>query len=249
MTWNIENFPKSDRTAGRVAEILAAHPADVVAVQEIGDLHAFQAMDASLLDHQTVAGEARGNDTRVGLIYRTSTVEITDVETIFLADSYAFPRPPLKVRATVGGVDLVVVVVHLKAQLNEESVMRRKDAVIKLDTWIQNARATGPDADIVVLGDWNDELTDTGDENVYGPMLDFPDRYQFLTMPLAEREAQDGGSYITYESFIDHILITTDATPEYGEGETVMLKLDTADPTYVDEVSDHRPVLARFRPR
>ena len=53
---------------------------------------------------------------------------------------------------------------------------------------------------------------------------------------------------VSFHGFIDHLMITTDALPDYGTGETVLLSLDLADPTYVGEMSDHRPVMAKFRP-
>ena len=67
-------------------------------------------------------------------------------------------------------------------------------------------------------------------------------------MPLAQQEAQKGGTYIPLESFIDHVMMTNDLLADYHAGTVQVLRLDDADPQYVPSISDHRPVLVHFRP-
>jgi len=182
-------------------------------------------------------------------LYRQSTVQLDSVETLFSNDSYAFPRPPLKVHVTCQGVDFTVVVVHLKALGDADSQARRADAVVKLRAWLDAERARpGADQDIVVMGDWNDELTDVPPDNIFQPLLDDPTDYRFLTLPLAEMASSSGGTYIPFNSFIDQVMMTSDAESEYGAGETLVLKLDQGDSSYESMVSDHRPVLVKFKP-
>jgi len=248
MTWNLQLFPKTAATPMRVVQILGETPADLVAVQEIDDSAAFMALDEALPEYTALMAGDPFSDTRVGLLYRHGTISIDRVETIFIDDDYAFPLPPLLVHATAQEIDFTVVVLHLKALGDFESEMRRKDAVIKLDAWMSMTLAGGGEQDIVMLGDWNDRLVDPPADNVFAPMLAKPSVYTFLTLPLAEREDQDGGTYIPFESFIDHVLITEDLKAELGSGGSQVLKIDASDAQYESAVSDHRPVLTRFIP-
>jgi endonuclease/exonuclease/phosphatase family metal-dependent hydrolase len=245
MTWNLQLFPKTEESAARVAAVLAELPVDVLAVQEIDDVAAWNALDEALPDYTGVLASDALAETRVGLLYRQAQVRVDDVQTLFTSDDYAFPRPPLVVHASAQGMDFTFVVLHLKALGDEDSEARRRDAIGKLDTWMAQQLAAGEDADLVVLGDWNDELGKPASDNVFTVLLDQPAKYRFLTAPL---EAADGSTYIPRPGFLDHILITADALGEWGDGATEVLHLDEGDEDYVDRVSDHRPVLTKFRP-
>jgi endonuclease/exonuclease/phosphatase family metal-dependent hydrolase len=246
MTWNLQLFPKTAGAPARVAEVLAGRPVDLVAVQEIDDVAAFTALDEALPAYTGLIASDALAPTRVGLLYRQDQVQISEVRTLFGDDPNAFPRPPLVVHARAQGIDFTVVVLHLKAFGDEGSEARRRDAVAKLDAWMDAERAAGADPDVVVLGDWNDELTKPAGDNVFTLLLEQPERYTFLTLPL--EEAGGTGTYIPNPGFLDHILVTTDALDEWGDGSTEVLRLDDEIDDYVDDVTDHRPVLTKFRP-
>lgn len=248
VSWNLETFPLSSETPTRVGEILDDLRPDIVSIQDISDAAAFTSFAAGLADYEGLLNDDPGAFLRVGLLYRPSTVTISDVETLFRADWQAFPRPPLKVRAEVtpsqgAAFDFLLVVVHLKAQLDEESRQRREAACEALDDWIRAQLAAGPEQDVIVAGDWNDELTDEPLWNVFDRFLDAPDDYTFLTLPL---EQAGEHTYLPFDSFIDHILITHDVLAEYGDGTTEVPLVESTYPSYETHVSDHRPVVARF---
>jgi exonuclease III len=248
MTWNIEEFPLASSTASEVVNIIAEYQPDLIAVQEIMDQDAFLALAAAMPDYEGILANDSNAFMVVGLLYRTDTVNIGQARTLFAGDD-AFPRPPLAVWLTVadgGGFvsfNLVVVVIHLKAQLDGESQERRRLACERLMAWMDNEVANGVEDDIVALGDWNDELQDPPQENVFQPFLDRPEFYTFLT-----RDMYQGGTftYIPFESFIDHVLVTNNALEEYGQGVTRVLALDFSHSNYRDVISDHRPVLVTF---
>lgn len=249
VTWNLENFPLTDTTRDKVAGVLSSWEPDVVAVQEIADPDAFMGLAWQTQDYEAVLNDDPGGYQRVGLLYNRSRVQISQVETLFFGDFNAFPRPPLKasVRVVPSGVpsfDFTLVVVHLKAMMDEESEERRRVACAKLDTWIRQQLAQSAEKDIIVAGDFNDVLDDPTEDNVFLPFLDAPSTYQFLTQPLSESGQY---SYIPYQVLIDHILVTTDALDEYGAGITEILPLENYVPGYAHTVSDHRPVRASFR--
>ena len=247
-TWNVEQFPKTTETVARVTQHLQTLAPSIVAVQEIASEAGFAELDAALTDYEGFLNDDPGAFIRVGLLYRSEHVTVSEVETLFAQEWFAFPRPPLKARLTVATdppFDFVIVVVHLKAQLDAESEERRRQACRALSQWIDGQVANGEEKDFVVVGDFNDKLTDPPEWNVFTPFLEAPDRFRFLTMPLAE--AGDY-TYIPFESFIDHILVTSDALGEYGEGETAVLALEQREADYRAVISDHRPVIARFVP-
>ena len=247
MTWNLQTFPKAVSTVGRVSQILPGLAPDIVGVEEIGDLAAFNALDEQLPDYEGVVATNGDGFSRVGLMYRPATVTIGDVRTLCLGDGSAFPRPPLAVHVSAQGIDFQVVVLHLKAQGDAASQARRKDAIDKLDAWLTGELAAAPDATFLLVGDWNDELTDPEGENVFASMLGQPERYTFLTLPLAEMPAES--TFIPIAgSFIDHMMLTSNGLDEWGAGTTSVLHLDDSVNQYQASISDHRPVLTKFRP-
>ncbi len=249
MSWNIENYPLSNATADSVAAIVAQQAPDLIAVQEIADSSAFGALGPKLpAGYEIVLNDDPGGFLRVGLVTQSQRVTVSEVETLFKTDGYAFPRPPLKARVVAHGVgsgsfDFVVVVVHLKAQLNQASQDRRKDACVKLDAWLSAELAKGGEQDYIVIGDFNDELDDPPKWNVFGPLLSKTTSYTFLT----NEEVKAGKhTYLPFKSFLDHVLVTSDALVEYGAGTTSVVELEKTVADYENSVSDHRPVLSVF---
>jgi endonuclease/exonuclease/phosphatase family metal-dependent hydrolase len=249
-TWNLEHFPLSPKTLTTVSGALAQMLPQVLGVQEIDDVDVFDELAASLPEYQALVASEGDGYSRVGLLVDTARVGIGNVDTLFTDDYWAFPRPPLRAHLAVDlddgtTFDFDVIVVHLKASLDEESASRRRLACERLADWIRGQQQGGEEQDFIVLGDWNDELLDPQQWNVFPELLGDPETFRFLTQPL-ERAGE--ATFIPFSSFLDHIMVTTDALDEYGAGATEVLHLDASIPNYRDDVSDHRPVLARFRP-
>ncbi len=246
LTWNLESYPLTANAETMVVDLLEQLAPDVVAIQEIAEEQAFYTLVERLPDYDGVLNDDPGAYIRVGLLWRTERVTVTDIETLFPDDGYAFPRPPLKARVSIDAptpIDFVTMVLHLKAQLNAPSEARRRTACERLDAWVSTALAEGPEQDYVLIGDFNDKVTDPPQWNVFSVFLDKPDTYSFLTMPAAN--AGDH-TYIPFESFIDHVLVTSDTLDEVGTGETEVLPLETQLADYSD-LTDHRPVRTWLR--
>lgn len=250
MTWNLENFPLATSTIANVVELVESLDADIIAVQEIADGEAFEQLVRALPGYDGLLADDPEAFIRVGLLWRTVSVEAVGFQTLFVGDWYAFPRPPLLGRFRVadsitGNIrfDFDIMVVHLKAYLDEDSMARRRTACDRLEAWAAARLETGSEPDIIILGDWNDELTDWGTHQVFGAFLDRPESYRFLTYDLEESGEH---TYIPFDSFLDHILVTNDTLAEYGEGSTEVLRLDHSVYLYEERVSDHLPVMATF---
>ena len=59
-------------------------------------------------------------------------------------------------------------------------------------------------------------------------------------------ELAGGHTYIPFESFIDHVLVTSDTLVEVGTGVTEVLELENEVADYRD-LTDHRPVRTWLR--
>ncbi|MFK8001549.1 MAG: endonuclease/exonuclease/phosphatase family protein [Polyangiales bacterium] len=248
VTWNIENFPQATSTPRLVAEIIESERWDLIGVQEISDDAAFLALIDELEDYDGYVSFDDRAFQRNGILFRRDRVRVRNVQRLFERDGYAFPRDPLAADVTFlnedGSVafDFAFVVVHLKATLEEESRLRRLDAIEKLDAWARQVMADGEN-EVVIVGDYNDEASDPAGENVFGPMLG--DGYSILTQALDE----DAFSFIPFRALIDHVVITSETIQEYGMGTiSIAENVRTGVLNYTDNVSDHLPVVARFVP-
>jgi endonuclease/exonuclease/phosphatase family metal-dependent hydrolase len=266
-TWNIRNFPTDASSADRVAILVAAMELDLVAVQEVGDVDAWQAMVDGLnrlspYPYDTLLSPDEyfdGSYQKTGFLWRTDMIELIDATSLFPEDGYAFPRPPLQARFEVahpGGwtLDFAAIVVHLKASGGWENEQRRGAAVRRLVEHIDALAGydTTPDPvepEVVLLGDFNDLLDDPVDQNVFEPLLNDSDHYQALTRPLVD---QEGYTLLPWNSLIDHLFITADLQYEYAGGRTLVVSLDRTVELYgfdlgydyLVDLSDHLPVVA-----
>jgi len=247
VTWNIEQFPMNGtKTISTLAQLIKDIDVDLIAVQEINNENAFINLLDSLDGFNGYVSALPNDILKLGIIYKTDIVSISSPVQIFTSDGYAFPRPPVVtfVEVKENGMnvfDFHLIILHLKAFGDQDSENRRRDACEKLKDYIDTQLISGLEKDVIVLGDMNDEIDDPPANNVFQVFLDDATEYQFLTMPLIGQ-----ASYPGFNSLIDHILISSDALPEYSGGSTQILNLDFEFSEYSTLISDHRPVLAKF---
>ncbi len=249
-TWNIRNFPTNADTPWRVAALIDGLDVDLVAVEEIADVDAFEFVVEQLDNRASVLSPdvyQPGEYQKTGFIYRSDIIQVREVASIFQADNYAFPRPPLQVEFYVHRPDgtqltLIAIVVHLKASLGEDNEARRRDACVKLKAHVDNLVSSGTETEVVILGDFNDSLDDPAYDNVFSAFTEDPDHYRFATQPLVGRTH----SYIPARVLIDHMLITADLFDLFAAGQVDAVRFDDLiqDYDYTVQVSDHRPVAA-----
>ncbi len=251
VTWNIETFPLAgETTVGEVQRIIEDLDVDLFAVQEISDTVAFRQLLQGLPDYNGLYSKDNYRDwyQKTGVIYKKNLITILNVGQIYTDDHYAFPRPPLvmTVVAQANGqrFDFRLLVLHLKAGPDSTDLKRRREAAKKLKAYLDSQIASSEEKDFVVAGDWNDQINDPPGENAFTVFIEDSLDYRFLTFPLAGDP--HFASYPRYSSLIDHILISKDAIDEYRGGTTTTLRLDDELPNYFQDISDHRPVMAKF---
>ncbi len=243
--WNIEWFPKGDRTVVLVADLIASLDLDIVVVEEIASVAAWDELVARLPEHAGILSSHRYTATsyqKIGVLYREGLMTAGEGELVFLGNSSAFPRPGLRVHLEVaGGFGLDVIGIHLKAGGSFDDAERRAEAMAIMDTWLRGQVDGGGEDEVIVLGDYNEDLD--ADDPVLAPFLAAPDRYTFRTTAL---DASDTASFIPSGALIDHIVTTAGLADEIGDRDAIIPDLEGQLPRYEPEVSDHLPVILSF---
>lgn len=267
-TWNLEFFGDADRGPAndavqrqRAREIVAGSDLDLWGLQEISDaadfgelLQSLPGYSGFLANDSFVDGGAdwysdfSDTEQKVGIVYRSDVVEVLSARIVLTELDYEFAgRPPLEVRirVTIAGTteDLVVVVLHAKANTQPESWQRRRDAAVGLRRHLDDVWPNHP---VLVVGDWNDDLDQSivnGRDTPYRTFID-ASAWTFLTLPVSEA---GGSSILGFTSMVDHILASDEALVWYEEGSASIHQVDLTVPDYAETTSDHLPVLARFR--
>lgn len=260
MTWNLEHFPKhGEDTIDLVAGVILAIQPDILAMQEIKSDSAFVALVARLQaqDAQhTWSGFKANSDTwhqDLAFVYKSSEVTISSINEIYRNDELyhgPFPRSPLVMEATWKGLDLVLINNHYKARGGRENEARRAKASRLIDQYIT---ANYDRANVVMMGDLNDEITDDAKTNVFLPFLDKPDEYRFADMSIAaDSTAHWSYPYWKYRGHIDHILISNELFDEFQQDasgvKTVVIDavMEGGDDARYRYISDHRPVVLKL---
>jgi endonuclease/exonuclease/phosphatase family metal-dependent hydrolase len=249
-TWNMEWFPKAnDSTITAVAELMQKINADVYAVQEIGSLNQFAAMMDLLpaYDYQVTRQSSFFDQ---AIIYKKGTLTFMGREEPFAHADYNFAgRPPLRVDFLWKHGDIIepvsILDIHLKCCGN--GLERRKKSIEELHEYLSLGMEWGEE-NVIVLGDWNDQLDDVGIIQSFGAFLDDPKNFQFATAKIAGDIEQ--ASYPSWPSFLDHILIGKGFFDEFENGSTIQTLpvekwLGSFD-NYEAIISDHRPVLMQL---
>lgn len=258
MTWNIEWFPKNiNTTPAHVSSIIESLDPDIIAVQEIDSTEIFEAMINSMPDYEYSIYSSYFMG--LAYIYKTETITPQSIYEIYTEYDYwnIFPRSPLVMEFTYKGMPFTILNNHLKCcgdgsidmgNTNDEEY-RRYQATELLKTWLDDEK---PDMNVIMLGDFNDMLTDEPSNNVFQAFIDDADNYEFTDMAIEEGN-NDNWSYPTWPSHLDHILISDelfDIHSSSGSGTSTIF-VDNAYSSYYhydESVTDHRPVGIKLKP-
>ena len=252
VTWNVKYSQQqyfSEEKEKKVAEIILSLDVDIVAVQEFPS---GAQMNRILEKLDGYGGIVNPDEVsyyqNTAYFYKKSTVTLVDSDPIFVGETYPFPRSPFTadflVESTYGDLELHVVNLHLKAYSDSTSNARRKIANDSLESYIGSYMTSTLMDGAVVLGDYNDTIDDS---LVFGAWYQHPDAFMFSTKDIHEDESQ--ASYPSWPSFIDHLLLTRslyDNEEPYLHSETETILLDNHIVNY-DDISDHRPVMSKFK--
>jgi exonuclease III len=241
ITWNIENYPKDNSTNFFVYQIIDSLNVDIIALQEIKDQASLTNLTESLGNnwYSYRSGSSSSDWQELAFLINTSQVDIITTPYTILNDyDYEFAyREPLVLECSYDNQLLILINVHYKCCDGSED--RRLAASNLLYDYINNNHST---ENVVVLGDFNDVLTDINN-NVFISFLSDNDNYYFADSQIATSSNQNW-SYPSWPSHIDHILITNELTDNIYNTQTILIdySLNGSLLTYTNYISDHRPV-------
>ena len=247
MTWNMERFPlKGDSTMQAVAEIIEDLDVDIIGVQEVIKIGDFSKMMSWLSDYDFILSK-HSSFLEQAIIYKKNMFTILGQDEPFAMDDYFFAgRPPLVVDFLYhcGDVKQKICIVNMHLKCCGDGLYRRQQSMKQLHGFLTNKIKTG-NKNIVVIGDWNDELQDTGIYQSFNSFIDDKINFLFVTEKIVNDPKQQ--SYPTWPSFLDHILISSGYFDIFQEAGVIRsVNIDEwigGWSKYENLISDHRPIL------
>lgn len=254
-TWNIEWFPKNDETTvNYVIEIINSLDFDVLGIQELDDTTMFNNMLESLnsfssfYESSWFAGLA--------YIYRNDVVEINDIYEIYTSAPYwnVFPRSPMVMDLNFAGERYFIINNHLKCcgdgllDYNDDSdeENRRYSAMNLIKAFIDENLSSEK---IMVIGDFNDDISESHPNNVFQEILNDSNNYRFVDLPIAQGNSSEW-SFPNWPSHLDHILVTNEIFDNINDLYVKTIKIDEylegGWNEYDQNISDHRPVAIKI---
>lgn len=250
VTWNLEWFPANGgQTLSYVTQFINYMDADIIAFQEIDNLNFFLQLADNLPQY---AAAISGSSLQY--LYKPESISLNTSYEIYEEANYwqPFPRAPFVMEFSYKDKNYVLINNHLKCcgdgilDLDDayDQETRRFSAITYLKTYMEYFFQG---ENVIVVGDFNDELTDADPNNVFVGFLNEPYSYLFTDYELAT-STPNNWSYPSWPSHLDHILITQPLFAAYENEnsftETLKLEdyLENGWTEYNQVVSDHRPV-------
>ena len=254
VTWNVEwfgdasNGPDDDNLQMQNAKtLIETIDADLYALQEISNANLFETLVTNLEGYSGVLANFDQTQ-RTAYIYKDETIKVYQDQLISNGMNYsdwAAGRFPFElfIDATINGEtrEMYLYNIHAKAFGEQSDYTQRINASRQLKVFLDNQRRS---ANVMVLGDFNDEILQSTYNNLASPYKNFDDdsEYSILTKSL------EVNGYTSYSRFsmLDHILISSELEDEWLEG-TQRVENPNYIGNYLSETSDHYPVWTRFQ--
>ena len=250
ITWNIENFPKHNSTVDYLVELIALLDVEIIALQEIESSTQFQNILDRLNNYDGVITNSAYYDINLAVLY-SNNLEVEATYEIFTDDWRSFPRSPLVTHIRWGGEDVYVINNHYKCCGNgiieddeNDEEYRRLQAIKYTKEYFETSLSN---SNIVLVGDFNDELSDEKTNNIYWDFISDNNNYRFVDLFIACNKYTDW-SYPSWPSHLDHILISNELFNSVNFVQTIKLEefFDGGWSDYDKYISDHRPVGLRL---
>ncbi|UGU14946.1 endonuclease [Sinomicrobium kalidii] len=243
---------------------------DALFAQMVSEMDGY---DYVLSDH-TSYPNSPGVKQKVGFIYKTSTVVPVATKPLLASihpyynggDDSAltdYPNDPTRFFAsgrlpflmtadvTIDGSTEQISFIALHARANSSNDPQSRYDMRKYDVEVlkDSLDAMYADANLFVLGDYNDDVDETVADNVnttitsYEAYMNDGINYNVVSSSLSD---EDFRSYVFRENMIDHIMVSNELNDNFIEG-SARVGYEHYDSDYTYTASDHFPVSARFR--
>ena len=247
MTWNMERFPlKGDSTMKAVAEIIDDLDVDIIGVQEVIKIGNFAKMMSWLPGYDFILSQ-QSSFLEQAIIYKKNMFTLLGQDEPFAMDDYYFAgRPPLVADFLFhcGDIKQQICIVNMHLKCCGDGLYRRQQSMKQLHGFLKEKIENGEN-NIIVVGDWNDELQDTGIYQSFSPFINDQENFLFATDRIVRDPSQQ--SYPTWPSFLDHIMIGSGYFEVFeNKGQIRSVNIEEwigGWSKYEDLISDHRPIL------
>ena len=247
MTWNMERFPlKGSSTMKAVAEIIQDLDVDIIGVQEVIKIGDFAEMMSWIPEYDFVLSR-QSSFLEQAIIYKKNMFTVLGQDEPFAFDDYYFAgRPPLVVDFlySCGNIKQEICVINMHLKCCGDGLYRRQQSMKQLHGFLMEKVSSGKNK-IIAVGDWNDELQDTGIYQSFSPFINDIEHFLFVTEKIVNDSTQQ--SYPSWPSFLDHIMISNGFIDLFEEQGTIRsVNIDEwigGWSEYKNLISDHRPIL------
>lgn len=261
VTWNLEWYGQTSRGPSNelsqtknILEVMDSLKADLYAVEEVLDNQAMQDIAGNMTGYRGFTSDYSVSPSfsqQTGFIFNTNTIDsvssglITDGQN---GNDWASGRYPMYFEFNYSyqgnTIPIYAVVIHAKAFDDQESYNRRKRAAESLYNYLMDKK---PNANIIFLGDFNDDMDESiynNAETPYKLFVDDSQNFQIATLPLSQNGAT---STVNYSDMIDHIVLSDELFNLYiDDSENVFTNVENFITDYGNTTSDHYPVISKF---
>lgn len=279
VNWNILWFgstaagqgPTNDDLAqANIKRIMDSLDADIYAFSEVVDINRFKTLIESSAGYGFIVSDYCSNAAntssgsyatgqKIAFAYRKSVITNPTARGLLKSSTaansnWASGRVPFLLQAdVVNGTatkKMNFILVHGKSGSTASDHQRRKDGARELkDTLDASFNA----ANVIILGDYNDDLDSTISEGVSPALTSYDDivkdstdadRYKSISMILSNT---GHNSMIGYNDFIDHVIISNELEADYINGSARLIReVNDWIANYATTTADHIPVLSRY---
>ena len=279
VNWNILWFgstaagqgPTNDDLAqANIKRVMDSLDADIYAFSEVVDINRFKTLIESSAGYGFVVSDYCSNAAntssgsyapgqKIAFAYRKSVITNPVARGLLKSSTaansnWASGRVPFLLQAdVVNGTatkKMNFILVHGKSGSTAADHLRRKDGAKELkDTLDASFNA----ANVIILGDYNDDLDSTISEGVNPALSSYDDivkdstdadRYKAVSMILSNT---GHNSLIGYSDFIDHVIISNELEADYINGSVRLIReVNDWITNYETTTADHMPVLSRY---
>jgi len=247
ITWNMERFPLAgDTTLKVVSEIIRDLNVDIIGIQEVQAIGEFAEMMSWLPEYDFILSQ-QSSFMDQAIIYRKDVLIVLNQQEPFAFDDYFFAgRPPLVVDFLYrcGETEMEITIVNFHLKCCGDGLYRRQQSMKQLHTFLRDRIDLGL-TNIIVIGDWNDQIQDEGIYQSFRPFVNDKNHFRFVTDLIVDDPNQQ--SYPTWPSFLDHILIAESFFDSFkSNGVIRSVNIDEwigGWEVYESTISDHRPIL------
>ena len=246
VTWNVEFFPKSnDSTIKALSEVIAKLNLDLIGFQEIRKRGWFYDLMQYLPEYNfSIAMQSSFMDN--AFIFKKDKIKLLNQYEPFAENDYNFAgRPPLQCDFEYfynnKKIEFTIFNIHMKCC--DSGLSRRKKAGEMLYEYV--LEIYNEKSNLIILGDWNDDLRDLPGEHCFKPFLEDNNMY-FANTKILYDDSQVSYPKEPYRSFLDHILITQDFMNYQTDYRVMTIPIDNymgGFDVYEEYISDHKPVM------